>query len=299
MFKRIRIYLKEMYPFWSRLAVAFGLFFTIYFLVIALSGVENFSIGLQEFIAVLTVFTFLMSLRIADELKDYDTDKKNFPKRPLPSGRVKKSDLAALLLTFQIPTITLNLVFMDSPWWFLGLWAYGILMSFWFFAKKFIKPSLVLALITHNPVMLLLNLYLVSFICAKYGLNMFTLNTMLVAVALYLPGLIYEIGRKIRAPKKETAYTTYSKIMGYKHATLLVVVIALICTLINTYLLSGISVFAVVLLWLLFMSVALQSLHFVKYPDKRPYTNVMMSFMYGGQAILLTAALWFVLAGSS
>ena len=288
-----------MYPFWPRLLVAFGLFSTIYFLIIAISGVENFSIGGQELIAVLTAFTFLMSLRIADEFKDYDTDKKNFPKRPLPSGRVKKSDLITLLLVFQIPTIVLNLALMNNLWWFLGLWTYGILMSFWFFAKKFIKPNLVLALITHNPVTLLLNLYLVSFVCTKYELDMLTPNTILVAVALYLPGLIYEIGRKIRAPKKETAYTTYSKIMGYRQATLLVTILVLICTLINTYLLTNISIVAIVILWLLFMSVALQSLHFIEYPDKKPYINIVMLFMYSEQAILLVGALWFIFAGGA
>ena len=297
MFKRIRIYLKEMYPFWSRWLVAFGLFFTIYFLIIALSGVKNFHIGGQEFIAVLAIFTFLMSLRIADEFKDYDTDKKNFPERPLPSGRVKKSDLITLLLTFQIPTIVLNLVFMNNLCWFLGLWTYGIVMSFWFFAKKWIKPNLILALITHNPVTLLLNLYLVSFICTKYNLDMFTPNIILVAVALYLPGLVYEIGRKVRAPRKETAYKTYSKIIGYKPAIWLVVVLKFICTAINTVLVASLSIVVLIGLWLLFAYVLNESWHLTQDPKRTPFIKVVTAFIYCEQALLMIAALMFIWTG--
>ena len=294
MLKRFWIYFKEMYPLVPRLFLAFGLFFAIDFLIIANNGVKNFSIGGQEFIAILTTFSFLLALRIADEFKDYESDKKNFPERPLPSGRVKKSDLITLLLIFQIPTIALNLIFMNNLWWFIALYAYGILMTFWFFAKKWIQPNLMLALITHNPVQLLLNFYIISFICTKYGLSILTPNIILIGLALYLPGLTWEISRKIRAPKQETAYTTYSKIMGYKTATLVVVALILTSTIIDTFILWRLYPLAIIVLWTLFAFVLAKSILFIKNPAKSPYIKTTTTFIYLEQMTLLATALIFI-----
>jgi 4-hydroxybenzoate polyprenyltransferase len=93
MFKRLDIYLKEMYPVIPRLVLGFIVFFEIYFLVILTARVDSISIGYQEMIGAITIFTFLMALRIADEFKDRETDLKLFPDRPYPSGRVKTKDL--------------------------------------------------------------------------------------------------------------------------------------------------------------------------------------------------------------
>ena len=57
------------------------------------NNVTDFSIGVQEIVGAYTVFAFLMWLRIADDLKDYETDMRLFPDRPLPSGRVTKKDI--------------------------------------------------------------------------------------------------------------------------------------------------------------------------------------------------------------
>jgi len=295
MLKRLHIYLKEMFPLPTRIMVSAVLFSIMYLRIIVVGKVLELDIGPEEFIAVLTIFAALLSLRIIDEFKDFDTDKLNFPERPLPSGRVRQSDLVVLLVSFQIPTIVLNVFFMNNLWWFVGLWGYGTLMSFWFFSKKLIKPNLFLALLTHNPVLLLLNFYITSFICTKYALDMFAPENLIIAFALYVPAIVYEIGRKIRAPHKETAYTTYSKLMGYKRAVLLVVIVILISTMISTYLLMGISIIAIVLVWLLLASIIIRSCLFVKNPDRKPYFNIVASYLFGEQVILLAGMLWAVI----
>lgn len=295
MINRIRIYLREMYPFWSRLLVASSLFLAVYLLVVVIGDVKNITIGYQEAIVILTVFTLLLSLRIADEFKDYDTDKINFPKRPLPSGRVYKKDLIILLLTFQIPTIILNILFMNNTGWFIGLWIYGLLMSFWFFIPKIIKHNLILALITHNPIQIVLMAYIVTFITNKYNIALTSYDAILIVIALYLPALIYEIGRKIRAPKKETVYTTYSKIMGYKTAVNLMIFLYFINTLINSYLLSYITIWALVPLWLLFIYSLVRSINFMKNPNKHLYDDIMKFFIYAEQTTLLVITLGYLL----
>lgn len=287
MYKRIVIYLKEMYPPFSRLGLAIGLFFTMFFLILTSNGIHEFSIGLREWIAVLTTYTFLLSLRIADEFKDLDTDRKNFPQRPLPSGRVKQSDLITLLLIFQIPTVVLNLLFMNNLPFFVALYVYGALMTMWFFAKRLIKHNLFLALVTHNPVQLLLNAYLASYICISYGLTVSSPGVMLSIIALYLPGLIWEIGRKIRAPKDETAYTTYSKLWGYRRASIVVMCLVFIATFTNLALILPLNTIAA---WVV-IAVAVLTLClivlFIKTPTRFKFVTLVTGYIYTMQPVLL------------
>ena len=87
-------------------------------------------------------------------------------------------------------------------------------MSQWFFQKAKIQPNLPLALVTHNPVQMFINLYIISFTVIKYNLSLSS-NLWIIILALltlYFPALIWEIARKIKAPKDENDYVTYSKL---------------------------------------------------------------------------------------
>jgi len=256
MIKRLYLYLKEMLPPLKCLLASSVLFFEIYFMVVLIAGVPSFRLGMQEATGCFTVFAFLLSLRIADDFKDYKTDLELFPDRPLPSGRVKKSDLAALLVLANAAAIALNIAFMNNLPYYAALLAYGTLMSVWFFARSKIQKNLFLALLTHNPVDVAINVYIVSFACIKYGLELFTFTNLLIVLTLYWPCLIWEISRKIRAPEDETAYTTYSKLYGYKKITLIVLGIITIDLVTSAKLMAELWVWgnvAVVAAWLWFV----------------------------------------------
>ena len=241
MLKRLSIYLHEMFPVLSRLFVAALIFFEIYFVLLLNNRISNFRIGIQEAVGVFTVFSFLLLLRIADDFKDYEGDKHLFPDRPLPSGRVTRRDLW-ILLSVLIAVVTLsNFLFMNNLIWFIFLFTYGLLMSLWFFARDKIQNNLVLAVITHNPVMMILNIYIISFTVIKYQLPAITLATIFLAFTLYFPGLIWEVARKIRAPQDETDYMTYSRIFGYQKATRFVQILTLVDIGTNFYLIYFIN----------------------------------------------------------
>ena len=93
MLKRLHIYFKERYPLIPRLMLGFIVFLEIYFIVLLNNDVTDFNFGIQEIIGGFTVFAFLLWLRVADDFKDFETDKKLFPERPLPSGRTEKKDV--------------------------------------------------------------------------------------------------------------------------------------------------------------------------------------------------------------
>ena len=98
MLKRLHIFMKERYPVIPRLILGCIVFLEIHFIILLNHGVTDFHLGIQELVGAYTVFAFLLWLRVADDLKDYETDKKLFPDRPLPSGRVYKKDIVIIIL---------------------------------------------------------------------------------------------------------------------------------------------------------------------------------------------------------
>lgn len=287
MLKRLRIYFKEMYPLIPRLALGFIIFGEIYFIVLLNYGVKDFYLGIQEVVGGFTVFSFLLWLRIADDFKDYELDCRLFPQRPLPSGRVKKKDLAVFVVILISATVVLNIIFMNNFWFFLFLYVYGTLMSLWFFQRKKIQKSLPLALITHNPVQMIMNIYIISFTCIKYHLKGVTWITFLAAWTLYFPALIWEISRKIRAPQEETEYVTYSSLFGYKKATWFVLILTLVDILTNVLLVWNLNKISVAALLINVAWMTVKFIQYIKDPLKFKIVDKVERYTYIQESMML------------
>lgn len=296
MLKRLNIYFKEMYPVIPRLLLGFVVFFEIYFIILLNYGITDFQISVQEFIGGYTIFAFLMWLRIADDFKDYETDKVLFAARPLPSGRVTKKDLIIACSVTQGIALILNLIFMNNFLFFIILYAYGFLMSKWFFQRSKIQPSLPLALVTHNPVQMILNVYTISFTCIKYGLNPISLTTFLVLFTLYFPALIWEVSRKIRAPKDENDYTTYSKLFGHKKSTIFVLILTLTDIVTNIILVWNLNKITVALLVLIVSWMTWKFVQFIKNPERFVLVKKVELYTYVQESLmLLTVAVYLII----
>lgn len=287
MCKRLSVYFKEMYPILPRLALGLIIFGEIHFIILLNAGVRDFKLGAQELIGGFTVFSFLLWLRIADDFKDYELDCRLFPDRPLPSGRVHKKDLAIFVTTLIAVTVLLNLFFMNNFGFFLFLYIYGTLMSLWFFSKKKIQKSLPLALITHNPVQMIMNIYIISFTCLKYELPLFTFINFLAAWTLYFPALIWEIARKIRAPKDETEYVTYSKLFGYRKATRFILIITWVDIITNFLLVWRLNKLTVLALFLDVSWMTVKFLQFMKDPTKFKIVDKVERYTYIQESLML------------
>lgn len=297
MLKRIWIYLKEMYPVIPRLILGYICFFEIYFIILLNNGITKFNIGIQEIVGGFTIFSFLLLLRIADDFKDYELDCKLFKDRPLPSGRTKKKDLAIFLTIMIIITFILNVVFMNNIIFFVILYVYGTLMSLWFFNKKKIQPNLILALVTHNPVQIFINIYTISFTCIKYGLKGFTIINILAALTLYFPALIWEISRKIKAPQDENEYVTYSKLFGHKKTVRFVEILTLVDIITNILLVWNLNKISV-LLFLINVAVFLYYSHkFIKDPTKFKYVTKVEKYTYITETITILTVATYLLWG--
>lgn len=291
MFKRLYIYFKERYPLIARFLLGVIVFGEIYFIILLNYGVLEFRLGMQELTGAYTVFAFLLWLRIADDLKDFETDKVLFPDRPLASGRVYKKDVIIACVFFQVIAVVLNIIFMNNLLFFAILYGYGFLMRNWFFQRAKIQPNLIAALITHNPVQMIVNLYIISFTVIKYQLNPFSITTLLTLWTLYFPALIWEVSRKIRAPKDETEYTTYSKLWGYKKAIWFVLVLTIVDIITNIILVWNLSKITVVFFVGLTSWMTIKFLQFKKDPDRFVIVEKVERYTYIQEsAMLITVA---------
>lgn len=280
MFKRIRLYMTEMYPPISRLFVSLLIFLQVYFLLLLNYGVTSFQLGYEELIGVVTIFVFLLLLRIADDFKDFKTDQINFPKRSLPSGRVYKRDLVVVIAISIGIVFALNLLYMQNIIWFLLLFTYGAMMSVWFFQRHRIQPNLILALVTHNPVQFILNFYVISFVVDKYDLPLLSWQSILVSFTMYFPVLFWEVSRKIRAPEAETQYNTYSKVMGVSPSVRLVVIAVVLDFITNVVLLWRINLPFALLLLVNTTYQVIRSVRFVARPHSFDYGRMMEGYIY-------------------
>lgn len=289
MLSRLNTYLREMFPVGERAIQSIGLFTSFYFFVLLIEGVSEISIGWSEVLMVITVFGIFLTIRIADDLKDIKIDKKLFASRPVPSGKVEYRDLAFLLAITLLAMCLLNVFFIEI-WIFWLLLLYIALMSFWFGFRKYIQNNLLLALVTHNPIQIFIYLFFIMFAADKYSFDLITIDQILLISAFYILGLIWEIGRKIRVPKAETKYTTYSKIFKFEKSVHIVLLLAGTQIFLFAWLLLNHSVITVVILAIVFAVLAYQSRNFIRKKD-RVYLDIVNQFILSSVATLLLSTI--------
>lgn len=221
---RLRLYLGEMYPVPQRLLAAAVVSVSLATLLARLHGLEVQRLSIGTLRGAGAVFAFLLVLRLMDELKDVEVDRALFPERPLPSGRVRESDLAGALVV----AAALFVVVHAGAGPALGTAAltlgYAGLMFRWFFVPGAMRPHLPLTLATHTPVIPLLLLHLVTLFATTSGLSVVDVRwppVLAVVGSCWAGFFAWEIARKIRAPGEETAYVTYSRLLGPKGAVAL------------------------------------------------------------------------------
>lgn len=297
MLKRLNIYFKEMYPIIPRLLLGFLVFGEIYFIILLNHGVTKFNIGIQEAVCGFTVFSFLCWLRIADDFKDYELDCRLFKERPLPSGRVTKRDLAIFISILIVFTLVINFIFMNNFIFCVLLYTYGSFMAVWFFQKHKIASSLPLALVTHNPVQLFINIYIISFTVIKYNTTAIDLTNILTCFTLYFPALIWEVSRKIRAPKDETEYTTYSKLFGYKKATNFVLIVTWIDVITNFILVWNLNKISVIALLINVLWINYKFIEFKKDPTKYKIVKKVEIYTYIQETLMIMTVVIFLIFG--
>jgi 4-hydroxybenzoate polyprenyltransferase len=166
-------------------------------------------------------FGFFFQLRVADEFKDYADDLAHRPYRPVPRGVISLSKLATLALGVALAQITFTWRLSPGLLIFLmAVWGYMLLMRVEFFAPRWLRARPLVYMLSHMVVTPLIFLYITacdwraSGASPPPGLGWFL-------VVAFFNGMVFEIGRKIRAPEdEETGVETYSFLWGRRNAVL-------------------------------------------------------------------------------
>lgn len=215
--RRMALYLREMYPLSQRIPMTLLIAASVLLFMRQSHGWEN-----PAWIALLAaaagaVFFILLLLRLMDELKDLDIDRELFRDRPLPSGRVRESDIRLGMTGATVAYLLPHFVWPQALPSALLLLAYTGLMYVYFFIPGLLRRNLLLNLATHNPVIPLIIVHLCLLSAAAQGAAFSALKwdvILLFAAMLWSALFAWEIARKIRSPREENAYVTYSQIFG-------------------------------------------------------------------------------------
>ena len=170
-------------------------------------------------VAFVSCFVFFLQLRIADEFKDDEEDRRYRPYRPVPRGLVTLRELRGVFVLGAALQLGLALWLEPSLLVLLLVtWTYLALMSKEFFVAEWLRGKHLLYMVTHMAIMPLIDLYATSTDWLVYqghpppGLFWFLFASL-------FNGMVIEIGRKIRSPHdEEEGVPTYSIVWGRRRA---------------------------------------------------------------------------------
>jgi 4-hydroxybenzoate polyprenyltransferase len=226
---RLVLYLEQMFPLQQMVPYAAVHFLAIWLALQALADLPSVRFTSAAIRGVATVLLFLLLMRLYDELKDAATDialgrsgDPLYRDRVLVTGAVRIEDIKRLRWAVTAVLVVLNL-WPGVTW---ATLAFGVLfgvswLSFHWFFWPAVSRHLLLAFVTHNPISLLLDAYVVALFADTFGVDRVDSRAVLLLIGLWLPMAAWETSRKIRTPEDETSYSTYSRVLGWKTAAAL------------------------------------------------------------------------------
>lgn len=272
MVRRWWIYIREVFQPGSRLLYTVVLYAGVALVLQALSSSTTevpLRLSASAIPGCAVVLLVLLYYRCADELKDADTDRRFFPERPVPSGRVTLRDLGWLMAAVWAALGLVIAVSRLAVPWALGLWAFAFLMHKWFFLPGLIGNNRLLAFVTHSPISLIANLFIVAADSETRGAPVVPADAASVAVWFALPGFSWEVSRKTWAPEQEReGYQTYSAMVGYRASAAVSIVFVVLQAILTGFLRErlGLSVAYVATFGVALLGFALVHLVFMARP---------------------------------
>jgi 4-hydroxybenzoate polyprenyltransferase len=182
-----------------------------------LTNGARFSDPTAAVVAVAVCFLAFLHLRIADEHKDREDDRRFRPERPVPRGLISLAELRWIGGAAAAAQVAL-------AWWldpallvFLaGVWLWTLLMTAEFFAPRALKARPILYLVSHMVITPLIALFAVACGWLAAGMAFQPAPAVIAFLALaYANGTAIEIARKTWAPSDERrGVETYSRLWG-------------------------------------------------------------------------------------
>jgi 4-hydroxybenzoate polyprenyltransferase len=162
-----------------------------------------------------TALVFFAWLRILDEHKDAEIDRRYRPELPVPRGLVTRSELRRVGIAALAVALALNLLVEPRLFGAIAIVAaYAALMTKEFFVGEWLRARPLAYLLSHMAILPLIDFY-------TTGLDWLAERAtpppalMLFLGLTFLNGIVVELGRKIRTPDAEReGVDTYTKAWG-------------------------------------------------------------------------------------
>jgi 4-hydroxybenzoate polyprenyltransferase len=167
-----------------------------------------------------SAFLFFLQLRLADEFKDFEEDRRYRPYRPVPRGLVTLRELGIVGILTGLAQLLLAVWLEPKLSGLLLLtWAYLGLMSKEFFARDWLKARPVAYMWSHMLIVPLIDLYTTACDWLAAGAAAPHAGLAWFLIVSFFNGVVIEVGRKIRAPQdEEVGVETYTALWGRPQA---------------------------------------------------------------------------------
>lgn len=231
--KRLYQYQKERFPLLQYILLIFFFYYGFYGISRFFAGIK-ISFTTETVIGAVTVLLTFFQLRLFDEIKDNEIDTKYMPERAVPRGLITLNEIKRMLVATTIIMFVMNLFFgFNNFICFAFMEMYIFLMGKEFFIGERLKRNRLIYASLHMVAMSWIALYIIQ---QAIGTNQFGYKHISLIILSYIIGFVMEIARKTEAPQNEReGVDTYSKLLGYKTATILVSVLSIMVTLIMLY----------------------------------------------------------------
>lgn len=270
--KRFYQYQKERFPFIQNgIIISIFTFSAISYSIIS-RGAENFVAWEDFIIAIFQTISFFFLVRLFDEIKDNEDDKKFRSYLPVPRGLISLKEIKWMALAVILLQVAVLIVFQrEMLLLFVLVFTYLLLMLMEFFIPTWLKKRQIAYITSHMFVIPLVDLYASGIDWKLTGVGMHWGLAWFFAVS-YFNGIVLEFGRKLRPPEgEEFGVVSYTKLYGIKGG-----VFAWLGLLSVTFLLAigaemyaGFHWYYLVLMTLFFITCTFPGILFLKNPTQK------------------------------
>jgi hypothetical protein len=197
-------------------------------LVFGLACLMNFSIT-NWIIVTSALLLYLFELRLFDEFKDFEHDKKYYPNRPVQRGIIGLSELKPILGIVILLQILLVIFYLPNIYLFGFVQIYTLIISREFFLKSWMVKHFSINIILHEIVTPFLFLFLFSF-----SSHVISRQTIFYSFLYGINFFLLEVGRKL-IPREPThkANDTYVERYTNRGVALLIFILSGLSVLIS------------------------------------------------------------------
>lgn len=239
---RLLVYQRERFPLaaYGPMVLVFSASAAAY--SAAARGVGGFIPLGRYAVGAFTALVFFAWLRILDEHKDAEVDRRYRPELPVPRGLVTRGELRRVGTVLLVTALALNLLVAPRLLGAMALVAvWAALMTAEFFVPEWLRARPLAYLVSHMAIMPLIDFYTTGLDWLAEGAVPPPALIWFLALT-FGNGVVVEVGRKIRTPQEEReGVDSYTKAWGTRRAPLVWLAVLATTSLLAAIALAAIS----------------------------------------------------------